>query len=231
MKQLNLSLASQTPALILFPDKTPSKGTILFYHGLKACKETGLKELTSLASRGFIAVGIDNVGHGERAYDEDRIHPFDTYEEFFLDMVKKTALEIPEIVDDLVKRGWGENFGVSGISMGGYIAYSSVIQEPRIKAVAPILGSPCWKTEDSPHNHPDRFYPVALLAQNAGKDEAVPARYSREFCEKLKHYYKNDKSRLCYTEFPDSGHFMQENEWNELWENTLLWFDKFLSKE
>ena len=46
------------------------RGCILFYHGLGASKDKQLKELMDLASSGFLVVGVDNVGHGDREFDD-----------------------------------------------------------------------------------------------------------------------------------------------------------------
>lgn len=46
------------------------RGTVLLYHGLGVDKHCHLHELKSLARAGFLAVGVDNVGHGERRYPD-----------------------------------------------------------------------------------------------------------------------------------------------------------------
>jgi uncharacterized protein len=223
------------PALFVFKntrEEAAANGTILFYHGLRAAKETNRKELNSLAERGFLAVGIDNIGHGERIYHnfDDHSSSKNSFEHFFLDMVQKTVNEVPEIIDELIKNGLGDKLGISGISMGGYIAYGAVMTDKRLKVAAPILGSPKWKSsiEKSPHNHPEKFFPTAMLSQNAGKDESVPPVFAREFHECLVPYYKEAPDRLKYIEYPESNHFMIESDWNILWENVLEWFDRFL---
>jgi uncharacterized protein len=229
---------NSAPAVAVFvgsQEMAAANGTILLYHGLKSCKEGNLKELNSLAEKGFLAIGIDNVGHGERAYPNlDELMKSGTFfQDVFLDMVSRTAREVPEIIDNLAGRGWiRENrIGICGISMGGYITYRAVVIEPRIKVAAPILGSPKWTSEmeESPHNHPDKFFPTALLAQNAGMDLSVPPRFARDFNSLLKPYYKITPERLKYVEFPDSGHFMLEHDWNYLWNNTIEWFDMYMS--
>lgn len=235
--QLRMELAS-VPALLMFEEnalEAGAKGTILFYHGLTASKEVQTKELSSLAQRGFLAVGLDNVGHGERR-EPDFTRRFSIGNpnvlNNLLDAVRATAKEIPQVIDELLRRGFAdpEKIGVSGISMGGYITYAAVLADRRIKAAAPILGSPKWKTSDmeSPHHHPDKFFPTALLAQNAGDDQNVPPKFAREFHKCLQPFYKEKPERLCYIEYPGAGHFMPEHDWNQLWENVLQWFEHFL---
>jgi len=225
------------PALIVFQDsyeKAGANGTILFYHGLKACKEGNLKELRSLAMVGFLAVGIDNEGHGERLYPdfEERLSSSDGFEKFFFRMVKDTIDEIPEIIDHLIKNKMSDpsKIGICGISMGGYITYGGILKDRRIKAAAPVLGSPKWKNSimESPHHYPEKFFPTAILSQNAGKDFTVPAGMAEEFHNTLKPYYKEEPEREKFLVFPDSEHFMIESDWNCLWNNVVEWFERYL---
>lgn len=221
------------------PESAGQRGTILFYHGLSSRKEDNIKELESFAHRGFLAVGVDNVGHGERRYPDfaDRMKG-DRVERELLDMTRKTAEEVPGLIDELVRRGYAaeDRLGICGISMGGYIVYTALTIESRFRAAAPVLGSPLWKgIEDdemlnlSPHKHPEKFNGIFLLSQNAGKDVSVPAHYARDFHKTLNLYYPNEQNRFKYVEFPESGHFMREQDWNILWHNVLEWFEKYLA--
>lgn len=237
IQELRLHL-SGVPAWLLFADspvEAAARGTVLFYHGFTACKDVQGKELASLAQRGFLAVGLDNVGHGERRYANfDKHFSFITPNALknFIAAVRETALEVPEVIDALLRQGLvhPDKIGVSGISMGGYIAYGAVLADSRIRASAPILGSPKWGSmhKDSPHFFPHKFYPAALLSQNAGDDQNVPPHFARDFHKSLEPYYAEDRERLVYLEYPGVGHFMPEHEWSVLWENVLRWFEKFL---
>ena len=122
------------------------RGTLLFYHGFVASKESQFKELDSLARAGFLAIGVDNVGHGARRYPDFR---------------------------------------------------------------------------------PQDFFPVALLSQNAARDENVPARHARALHETLAPLYAAHPEREAYLEYPESGHFMLEHEWNDLWHHTVAWYERF----
>ncbi len=226
------------PALIYFsesPEKAGERGTILLYHGLGASKEKNAKELASLACAGFLAIGIDNVGHGERRY-ADYDHKFSSwegdFEQNFLTAIRETVDEVPRLFDTLIEMGYSNphKLGVTGISMGGFITYGAVVHERRLKAAAPVLGSPKWRINHSgsPHHNTDNFFPTALLSQNAGDDEHVSPRPAREFIEVLKPYYQEAPERLKHVEFPGVRHIMPEKEWNELWHNVLEWFHSFM---
>lgn len=231
---------STAPALILYKDhidKAIQKGTILFYHGLGASKEGQEKEIVSLAEHGFLAIAIDNVGHGERKY-----HDFEEkfslknprLEADFIQMVHETAKETPRVVDASIAQGFAHpgNIGICGISMGGYIVYSALLQEKRFKAAVSILGSPNWKIQhpQSPHHFPESFFPTAFLAMNAEKDRSVPPHFAREFHKRLEPFYASAPESLCYKEYPGADHFMPEKDWNDLWSRTLSWFDRYLGR-
>ena len=73
-------------------------------------------------------------------------------------------------------------------------------------------------------HHPARFPPRAVLLANAGRDENVPPAPARAFAAALQPYYAERPDRLRYVEYPESGHFMREGDWNELWYTAVGWF-------
>jgi len=214
--RLTLPTAWGDAPLLAYYHPNGLKRAVLVYHGLSACKEVQEKELRSLAAAGFLAVGVDACGHGERK--EDGLH--------FLEMVARSIDEVPALVDGLAERFAVASFGLTGISMGGYVAFAAPLVEPRLRAVVPILGSPRWgegpRAGRSPHLHRDGYPGVALLAMNAGRDVNVPPHAAREFVHGLA------RPRAEYLEFPESEHFMREEDWNDLWTRTVRWFDAYL---
>jgi pimeloyl-ACP methyl ester carboxylesterase len=221
------------PALLVWQGdraRAAERGAILFYHGLGAAKEANRPELESLARAGFLAVGLDNVGNGERRYrDFDARFAAADPRPAFLEAVAGTAREAPRIVDALA--GEAGRFGVSGISMGAYIGYGALLREPRLGVAALVLGSPRWwlDSSESPHRHPGGFYPRAVLSQNAGRDENVPPGEARAFHAALEPFYAEAPDRQRFVEFPGSGHFMAEADWQVLWRNVLAWFTGYLA--
>lgn len=214
-------------------ESAAQNGTVLFFHGLGASKDVQLHDLKNLAQHGFLVVGMDNVGHGERRY-ADFERKFSTenanLERDFQQAVLETAQEVPLIVAELQKRALihEERVGITGISMGGFITYRALIEYTKFKAAVSILGSPKWKGDHplSPHLHCRCFFPTPLMSLNAGKDTSVPAHNARELHEQLQEWYAKEQHQ--YIEYPDSEHFMQENDWNDLWQNMVGWFRKWL---
>jgi dienelactone hydrolase len=235
LDQTHLMLAG-APCLAVSRDRpvqAARKGLVLFYHGFTATKETNLPELELLAGAGFLAVGVDAVGHGERRYpDFDERFPEQHSEQAFLDIVEATTGEIPKILDGLSEQGLlcDVRIGVAGVSMGGYITYGAVLADPRISAAVAIMGSPVWQGRGgrSPHHRPDGFFPTALLSQTAGRDSVVPAVNARRFHRVLEPLYAPHPERLSYIEFARADHMMAAEVWQQAITNLVAWFERFI---
>ena len=86
-------------------DLTTPAPLLLWFHGLGVDKDTHRAELQLLAEAGFLAVGIDAVGHGARRLpnlqeliDAPREQAFATA----VDLATKTAAEVPAIIEVLI---------------------------------------------------------------------------------------------------------------------------------
>jgi len=211
-----------------------SKGTIIFFHGLFGSKESNVSELETLANEGYFAIGIDNLNHGERKEESlDKINELSKMdgELYFLEMVINTAKEIPKLIDELINRGLikDEKVSLAGVSMGGYITYSVISIDSRIKTAVTIVGSPQYNVdlESSPHNFISKFDTIKILSINASLDDIVPTEYMRAFHEKLKKTYPDYEDRFKYIEFENSGHMMEEEDWDQSIKLMVEWFSKF----
>ena len=211
-------------------------GTVLLFHGLGASKEANLPELHQLASAGFVAIGVDAVGHGERRYPdfEQRFASGSGHEApaALFEVVEQTTAEIPRLVDGLAREGLCEagRLGIAGVSMGGYITFGAVLAERRFSAAVSLVGSPRWRpcAERSPHLYPERFAPVALLIQTAGKDASVPPEQARDFHARLVPHYRRFPERLRYEELPDAVHMMSAAQWQQMTTNTVDWLRRYV---
>ena len=243
MKSIPLSLAS-APILAMFhgsPEDRAKQGTILFYHGFGQFKEGYVTVLTRFAEAGFLAIGIDGIGHGERRYPDfdERFPPFEPHlvgnmqlEAAFLSVVRATTLEIPLIIDALIEREWAHprRIGISGHSFGGFVTYAALTIDKRIQAAAPVVGSPQWQLPwpENPHLHLDQFFPTALLSQTAGKDTRILPRFAQELHHQLAPSYVPAPERLRYIEYPHSPHDLSDEDWQRAWTHVVKWFECFL---
>lgn len=230
-----------TPALAAYrgdAERAGRRGAILYYHGFGRAKEDARDALAALAGAGFLAVGLDNVGHGERRLPDfgrrfDGLGPGPELEAGFLALVRATAQEVPLVIDDLIARGLADpgRVGAAGWSMGGFVAYAAVAADPRLRAAAPILGAPEWRLPwaESPHRHPERFFPTALLSQTAGGDRRVPPHAARHFHEALAPYYAGAPGRLRYVEYADVGHDVPREVADVMRQRMVDWFQRHLT--
>ncbi|WP_203995733.1 alpha/beta hydrolase family protein [Virgisporangium aurantiacum] len=223
------------------PEVAARRGAVLVYHGFGGDKSQLGDLAGALADAGFLVVRVDAVGHGDRrrpdwdqVFSEQRwAEAEDETEAEFLALLTATAAEVPAIVDELVASGRAHEgrLGITGRSLGGEISYAAVLAEPRIRAAAPMVGSPEWTLPwpDSPHRHPERFYPVPILAHGAELDQFVPARYIRDFHDRLTPLYAQGPDRLRYVEYPGVDHFLTPELWRETHQRVVAWFDRWLT--
>jgi hypothetical protein len=80
----------------------------------------------------------------------------------------------------------------------------------------------------SPHHHPDRFFPVAILSQNAEHDEYVPAGPVRDFHARLGPWYATEPERIEYVEYPGVGHFLTPELNTDSGRRLVAWFERWL---
>jgi alpha-beta hydrolase superfamily lysophospholipase len=159
------------PLQAVAKDDSTERGVVLFYHGLHSSKDTHRQELDSLAARGFLALGVDAVGHGERASGE--LSAFLDRGEFLPQIYKlllATLGELPYLVDSLRMKGYSR-FALVGISFGALLAYAAPLVEPSLLGIVPILGTPDWGDRVySPARNLEAYATVPIFAWNAGED-------------------------------------------------------------
>lgn len=231
------------PALLRFresPQAAAERGTVLYYHGFGGTKEQPAIYPVALAEAGFLAVSVDAVGHGERRwpdfeviFDNERWDTdFEPVETRFLQLIDDTAAEVPAIIDDLAARGLAraDRVGVAGRSLGGNVAYASVLADDRVRAAVSVVGSPEWTLPwpDSPHHHPGRFFPAAVLSLAAEFDEHCPPGPIGTFCAALAPWYAAEPARVRYVEYPGVGHFLTPELDQMTIQEMVSWFQRWL---
>lgn len=207
--------------------------TVLWYHGLSADKDVHIPELQLLAEAGFLAVGVDAVGHGERRlpdFERQFSHPPAETDVLFSSLVAQSVAELPRLINALVDRGLSdpERLAIAGVSMGGYIVYGAIATDRRIRAAAALLGSPEWVHPNSPHHYCDSFFPTALLSITAEWDDMVPPEAARKLHRKLDLLYRDHPERLMYHEIPGAPHFMSPEDWASTVRQSIAWMARFV---
>jgi uncharacterized protein len=223
------------------PEVAAEHGTVLLYHGFGGSRERVGYYAAALAQAGFLAVSVDAVGHGERRLpdfdvifnDERWDRDFEGTETDFLRLIDETAAEVPSIIDDLAARGLAGDgrVGIAGRSLGGNVCYAAVLADARVAAAAPVVGSPEWTLPHahSPHHHPDRFFPAAVLTQAAELDEHCPPGPIRDFHARLAPFYRRESDRVEYVEYPGVGHFLTPELNDQTCGRMVAWFQRWLA--
>jgi pimeloyl-ACP methyl ester carboxylesterase len=228
----NLTLDS-VPLLLTHPRQNPAdnRGVVFFSHGLFGQKENGREILEILTDLGYLAIGMDNRGHGQRRWKEleARINPQEPESEgIFLELVLSSAQDIPGLRLAIQEKGWNPQgfWGIAGVSMGGYITHTVLTLDQAFDRAVSIVGSPRYKLDwpQSPHLHLGRFDQVRLLNLTAGKDDIVHSKPVWDFHRKLSQRYSDAGHRFFHHEYPDSGHMMREEDWADALRRLREWF-------
>ena len=224
------------PVLLTYWDLEASKknGTVIFYHGFTAKKELNIKEYERLAEQGYLVVGVDNYDHGERLHPDFKTVYADgpTFELAFQNAIEKTSDELPFLIDALMEANYivNDKIALVGISMGGFITYSAITKEPRVKVAVPFIGSPVHGDNNprSPHHNLGQFSGVKLLSLLAAKDDVVPPEDAVAFHENLKGHFADDDERFKVVVYPESGHFMTAEEWEMAMDELFFWLNRHM---
>ncbi len=216
------------PVICCYDDSGGKRPVLIMSHGFKGSKESFERKgsIYSFAQAGFFVLSMDNRFHGEREGDDfkkvlmnedEQLNIFETRK-----AIKATAEDMSALLDMVSDNQFAdsENAAVLGVSMGGFAAYSAVVNDKRIKAAAPIIASPYW--DDIPGDMPEitykstaeelmvysknyqpasyinQFYPTSILMQIGDNDAHYRPDRVRQFYNSLKTLYKDapDNVRL-----------------------------------
>jgi len=168
------------PVLIARPpaNVTTPLPTVLWFHGFRADALAHAVELERCARAGFLAVGVDAVGHGARADAAiaDRIARDGSALPLMLEQVEQTVDELPALLRALADEYDADLTAMSvvGISMGAFLVYRTIAAGIKVRSAVALLGSPEWPSATSAHLTPERFRNVALCSITAEHDVSVP---------------------------------------------------------
>jgi len=218
----------QVPILVAVdPARGQPLPLVLWFHGLGVDAATHRPELAVLAQAGFLAVGVDAVGHGRRRFPDLDARIAAPRSQALLTAVhcaNGTAQELPGLIRVLVDEGLADPARVSavGISMGAYLLYRALVLEPALRAAVALLGSPDWPHADSPHDSLDAFRRVALLSIVAECDVNVPPAAARRLHERLDADHPDPERSRCVV-LPGAQHLMGAGDWRVTMELTMSW--------
>jgi hypothetical protein len=206
--------------------------SVVVLHGLGADKETQRKEAEDLARAGMRVVVPDAPHHGARRSPWlDRMAEATGAEAhlLFLRMLPLLVYDTLAIVHQLRDQGHGP-VGLLGISMGAFAALDAACRDDAVAATVSILGSPDWSprrgpvTEEmraflprDPAHNDSRLAGRPLFMANAGRDEHVDPAPARRLAQALRPLFATTPDCLVHLEYPDSGHFMREEDWADMW--------------
>jgi uncharacterized protein len=231
MERLRIGDVPLLAAYTTSPEESARRGTVLLYHPLGADKSLHAGDLERLAAAGFLALGIDAIAHGERRTPDAYARFGGGWLEAMRHVVTATADEIPALLDALEARRWASRgrIGIAGVSLGGFVAYGAAIADRRIVAAVCISAAPFWGDDPrSPHLHPERFFPLALLSVTGGADPIVPPAPARALHEALAPHYAAAPERERYVELPGEPHRMTPAGWDRARAEAQAWFGRFL---
>jgi pimeloyl-ACP methyl ester carboxylesterase len=238
------------PVLVSRPAVGEPAPLVLLSHWFSGSKEGWLERLDELSKKGYFTVAMDNRLHGERAgAGLESLLPEGKLDVPGLRRVmQETAADISTLVDyfSLDEAVASDRIGVTGISMGGFVSFAALVNDPRIKVATPIIASPYWGdipgdtpvdldaeaeadlADFSPTNEPsgrmETIPPRALLMQIGAEDVHYNCRRVEIFYEELRELYGDQAERLRLIVYPFVGHECTP----EMWANAVAWLGKYL---
>jgi dienelactone hydrolase len=217
---VNERTIESVPLLLVAPAERGPLPTVFWFHGFNVDKSVNRTEFERLAAAGFLAVGVDAVGHGARRWpnlDEIAAAPREETLTAMRAMANDTAHELPALIDALVREGLAdpERIAIVGVSMGGYVVYRALAVEPRIRAAVALLGSP---------DGVPAMQETALLSITAERDVNVPPDAARALHERLG--WRDAKS----VELAGAEHLMDAEQWERAMDEMLRWVTTYAAR-
>ncbi len=227
---LRAAIIADVPVLIGAPPIADAPlPTVLWFHGFRADALAHAAELERCAHSGFLAVGVDVVGHGAR-HDASITPRLATTPggamAIMLPRVDESIAELPALIAALVMSHHADPERVSavGISMGAFLVYRAIAAGVPLRAAVAILGSPHHPGTGSPHEAIEQFGDTALLSITAEHDVSVPPAPARVFHDALlARCASPDRHR--HRSLTGAGHLTSGGEWTVAMQWTMDWLE------
>jgi len=117
---------------------------VILVHGLNSSKERNLAFAMHLANNGFLVILPDAYNHGDRGTSTFLRDLLTNTAKTIVDVIINTVEDIIRVVDYLCGERDDadcEKIGMTGISLGAMITFTTGINEKRIKVLVPIIAS------------------------------------------------------------------------------------------
>jgi dienelactone hydrolase len=169
---------------------------VIQLHGTGGRKEQLLPRLTTLATRGFLAVGIDGRYHGERVGSAQGLESpytsaiFDAFKKghehpFFYDSV----LDVMRLIDYLETRSDVDSsrIGLGGASKGGIETYLTAAVDPRVAVSVSERGVQSFKWALDHGGWDSRAWTFRDALEAAARESKTPvtASFVRQFYDRV----------------------------------------------
>ena len=237
MKKITIEYDTLTdrkiPVILTYPNECKKAPIVLLNHGTGGDAEGMQRLAVRLADRGCFCISIDSYQQGRRKSDrfselycneENGLEYKENYLKMLLYMAEDMTTLINYFKND--SRTDTGRVGMTGDSQGGYVAYMTMSKDDRIKAAAPLIGSPDLRdkygnspefhdlpeslqaeiNKHNPINNYKQIAKTALLIQNGTSDKIVPISGVRKLNEKIKALYADRPEDYKYIEYPGMGH-------------------------
>ena len=244
---------SGIPVLECFPANAGGKKLplVIMLHGFTRSKEFWKKEMEKYAGLGYYTAAPDNRECGQRRSFRFYLKVLKGFKVNMAELVrlfKESADDCKNLIGHYVNENNidNERIGVTGFSMGGYIAFRLLVIDSRVKAASPMIASPYWddlpcdrRMSDAPgiikklkaysemYNpalFPERIFPRPVLMQIGACDVHFKVKKVENFYENLKSYYNDVPERVELLVYENVAHEITP----AMLEKTSEWFMKWL---
>jgi dipeptidyl aminopeptidase/acylaminoacyl peptidase len=233
----NTKVVQDIPIIEYYKTGSGKRPLLILSHGFSGRKSDffqSMETIKGLANKGFYIVAMDNRGHGERkgptfssrVIKDSKINIFEIRK-----LIKESADDVSTLIDYYETNSLIDmnQIGITGCSMGGFITFRAMMIDSRIKAAAPMIGSPTWEDiprevaqplsieqnkeamdnlkelsqQYCPNYFPDKFYGRNLLIQNGAQDMHVNIAEVKKFYDVIS---ENSPQTITMITYPGIGH-------------------------
>jgi uncharacterized protein len=213
------------PVLVATPQHRADAPVVLWFHGFRADALAHARELEQCAAMGWIAIGVDAVGHGSRRDPglDARVSREGALP-VLREQIEATIDELTALLSDAARRFRVDRARTSmvGVSMGAMLIYRAMTRAVPMRAAVALLGTPDWPGGSLGDVRRDD---VALLSITAEHDVNV----APEGVTELHATYDAIRAPAPHAHriLRGVGHLTPAPAWHEAMEATRAWLSRY----